>query len=229
VAAGAAKPRLVELAGPAGAGKSTIFEALVASDATIEARPSLRRAENAGVLAAEVVSALGTLVRQRVDLRGTTPEQVRMMAYVQALPKILARARSGEGRTIAFDQGPLYYLTRRNLTNERLAGWRTRVVRTWAPLLDVVVWLDAPDAILVERINSREKWHRVKGGPERVALEVLTESRAAYERALRELAGEPHGPAILRFDTSRDSAERIAADVLAALDTRVRPAPQPAA
>jgi shikimate kinase len=221
-----AKPRLVELAGPAGAGKSTVFRALLARDETIEGRPSLRKREYAGVLASEIVAVLRTLLRQRAYLGRITPEQVRMMAYLQALPRVLERVDSGDGRTIALDQGPIYFLTRGSLTNERLATWRKRVGQTWAPLLDVVVWLDAPDALLVERINSRDKRHRLKGSPERTALEVLAKSRAVYERALRELEVPRRGPVVLRFDTSLRSADEIADEVLAALHERATPIAQ---
>jgi shikimate kinase len=225
VARSSAKPRLVELAGPPGAGKSTVFRSLLARDDTIEGRPGLRRREHAGVLAKEVVAVLGTLARERYRRR-VTPEQVRMMAYLQALPRVLESSHSPDRRTIAFDQGPAYYLTRPSLADERLARWRSRVVHTWAPLLDIVVWLDAPDALLVERINSREKWHRLKGGPEPNALEVLTESRAAYDQVLREFELPRRGPAILRFDTSRRSADEIADEVLVALRDHVAPMAQ---
>jgi shikimate kinase len=225
VAPSFAKPHLVELAGPPGAGKSTVFRSLLARDQTIEGRPGLRTREYAGAFTREVLAVLGTLARERYRSR-VTLEQVRMMAYLQALPRILERAPSPDRRIIAFDQGPVYYLTRPTLTNERLARWRRRVLHTWAPLLDVVVWLDAPDAVLVERINSRDKWHRLKGGPEGRALEVLTESRAAYETVLRELEMRRHGPAILRFDTSRRSADAIAHEVLAALHGKITPMAQ---
>jgi shikimate kinase len=229
VSSSAAKPRLVELAGPAGAGKSTVFRALVARDATIEGRPSLRKREYAGVLASEMLGVARTLLRDRAYLPRVTPQQIHMMAYLQALPRVLDRAGSAASRTLALDQGPIYLLTRRSLTSERLAAWRRRVVQTWAPLLDVVVWLDAPDEVLVERINSREKRHRLQGSPEATALEALAESRAVYERASHEL--EQTGltrPIVLRFDTSVRSAEEIADEVLAALDERETPIAQSA-
>ncbi len=219
----AAKPRLVELAGPAGAGKSTVFRTLVGRDATIEGRPSLRKREYAGVLASEVLAVARTLLRDRAYLPRVTPEQIQMMAYLQALPRVLDRAGSATSRTLALDQGPIYLLTRRSLTNERLAAWRRRVVEAWAPLLDVVVWLDAPDAVLVERINARDKRHRLQGSPEETALRALRESRAVYERVMDELeTGRPRW-VVLRFDTSVRSAEEIADEVLAALDERETP------
>jgi AAA domain len=215
--AGAPRTRTVELVGPAGAGKSTVFEELLAREDTIEGRPSLRRAEYAGTLAADLVSVLGTILRERAFRPRPTAEQIRMMAYLQALPRILARSPSGDGKTIVFDQGPVYFLTRASLRNERLSTWRRRVLAGWAPLLDVVAWLDAPDALLKQRIDSRSKWHALKGAPSRTAGEVLTTSRAVYQEALVELGRCNPRPVVLRFDTSRQSAGEIAGEILAAL------------
>ena len=219
----AARPRIVELAGPAGAGKSTVFRALVARDATIEGRPSLRKREYAGVLASEVLAVARTLVRDRAYLPRVTPEQVRMMAYLQALPRVLERSDPPTSRTMVLDQGPIYLLTRRSLTNERLGAWRRRVVQTWAPLLDVVVWLDAPDALLVERINTRDKRHRLQGSAEGTALEALAHIRAVYERVLGEFETGRPSWVVLRFDASVRSADEIAEEVLTALDERGTP------
>ena len=216
-------PRLVELAGPPGAGKTTVFRALLARDGMVEDRPSLRKAEHAPVLARESLAVLRTLLRDRAYPPGGAWEQLRIMAYLQALPRVLERAEAADGKVIVLDQGPAYFLTRPRFRDERLAAWRRRVVETWAPLLDLVVWLDAPDAILVERINSRDKWHRLKGGPAHAALDVLSDSRTMYDRALAELETPPRAPAVLRFDTGRRSADEIADEVLAALRGRAAP------
>jgi shikimate kinase len=207
------RPPLVELVGPAGAGKSTVLEALLTRNETIVGPPRLRKTEY--LLARNLAAVIGTLLRHRIFRPRVSIEQVRMMVYLQVLPRILDRAGSAEA--IVFDQGPVFFLTRPSLMDERLATWRERVLDAWAPLLDVVVWLDAPDRLLIERINSRAKWHRLKGRQDQTALGVLLESRAVYHSALSGLEARGRGPTILRFDTSRVSAQDIAEDVLTVL------------
>jgi hypothetical protein len=227
-------PRLVELVGPAGAGKSTAFRTLLARDMAIVGRPTLRHREYAGIVTTSLLATLATLARSRAIDKVDRREQVRMMIYLQAMPTILAGS-VGDG-AIVFDQGPLFFLTRPSLMDERLATWRSRILDTWARLLDVVVLLDAPDGLLSERINTREESHALKGADGRSALEVLRASRQVYECAIDELSARSGGPLILRFDTSTRSADEIADAVLATIESgarsgpnaRVEPAPRSA-
>jgi hypothetical protein len=101
--------------------------------------------------------------------------------------------------------------------------------RHWAQLLDIVVFL-APD-LLRERINTREKWHVLKGADGRSSLEVLRASRQVYEDTLQAISAQPGGPAILRFDTSARSADEIADAILTAMKgdaAGASPRPEPA-
>jgi hypothetical protein len=116
-----------------------------------------------------------------------------------------------------FDQGPLYLLSEAQLLEERLRDWRRENLDTWAEILDAVVWLDAPDAVLVDRIDGRGKWHRVKGQPAEIAIDVLGEARAVYEGIISRLEGHDNGPTVLRFDTSRIAPEDVADVVINAV------------
>jgi len=208
-------PRIVELVGPPGAGKSTVFSAIEERDSTIARPPLLRKTES--LFFAQLGKVLATLLRNRVMPRSLGP--VREMLYVQALPEIIGRARPASA--VVFDQGPLFSLTRPSLTDERLSAWHATWFDAWAPLLDLVVWLDAPDPVLIERINSRQKWHRLKEGDATAARARLVEDRAVYERALTALESREHRPAILRFDTARTLPAEVADEIVAAL----RPSP----
>jgi cytidylate kinase len=87
-------------------------------------------------------------------------------------------------------------------------------------LLDAVVWLEAPDEVLLDRINAREKHHRMKGGVDSMAREALARSRATYELALRRLEASDRSPTILRFDTSRQATDEIVEAILGVIRTR---------
>jgi hypothetical protein len=205
--------------GPAGAGKSTVFESLLARDPTILKRPTIRNRRYAAIVAENLVRVVATLIRHGVIKPEDGTEQVRIMMYLQALPRVLPGLGSAGNTAIVFDQGPLFLLTRHNFMDGRLATWWNRMLDTWAPLLDLVVLLDAPDSLLQERINTREKWHALKGADGRSALDVLHASRQVYARTLEAVAARPGGPAVLRFDTSAYSAGEIADAVLSAINS----------
>lgn len=208
--------RLVELVGPPGAGKSTVFQALLGRAENVQVPPGLLTREYAPLLAANVAATLGMLVR-RGAIGCLTPAHLRVMAYLRALPALLERRSPGNGSVLVFDQGPLYLLGRPRVMDARLAPWRQEMFESWASLLDVVVWLDAPDEVLVERIDGRSKWHRLKGQTADAATDVLAESRTVYESMISRLEGRGDRPAILRFDTSGTSSDEIADALLNAV------------
>ena len=211
-------PTIVELVGPPGVGKSTIVESLLSRDRRFEPRPIPAQRSYLGRLGWNVLVVLGMALRHRMmsRLHGQT---VRSLAYLRALPQMLAK-RPGD-RVVVFDQGPIFLLTRPETFDERVSAWRAGALETWNALLDVVVLLDAPDEILIDRVNARSKEHRIKDAAADAAGEFLAQSRAVYYDAMDAFEGEVRGPTILRLDTSRLSAAEAADEIVAAVE-RVR-------
>lgn len=214
------RPFLIELMGLPGTGKSSLLEALCNRNNRIASRPILSRGAHATVLAGELVKVLAMLVRRRALGRQWSPERLVMTAYLRALPRVLEGPRAPDRDAVVFDQGPIFSLTRPVLLDERLRDWWDSTFAAWRSLLDAVVWLEAPDAILLERINARPKPHRFKGGADGAALDMLAQNRAAYDFALSRLEAPGRSPAILRFDTSRQPAEEIAEAILTVIPAR---------
>ena len=214
------RPFLIELAGLPGTGKSSVFDALRSRNGRIARRPILSRGPHATVLAGELVRVVAMLARRRALGRQWNMERLVMAAYLRALPRVLEGPRAPDRDAIVFDQGPIFSLTRPVLLDERLRDWWDSTFDAWRSLLDAVVWLEAPDAVLLERINERPKPHRLKGGADGAALETLAQNRAAYDFALSRLESPGRSPAILRFDTSRQSAEEIVEAILTVIPAR---------
>ena len=82
--------------------------------------------------------------------------------------QVLKRRLSGNDSITVLDQGPIYRLVFMRefgpeFTNSNVyTRWRNSMLNQWAATLHIVIWLDAPDAVLFQRINSRTEEHRVK-------------------------------------------------------------------
>jgi broad-specificity NMP kinase len=202
-------PLIVELLGLPGSGKSTV------SDRARELEPGIAPTPELGwaVLARNVIRVVATLARRRALGRDWTRNLIVMTAYAQALPEALRHRPPAA--TIVFDQGPLFTLTRPALLDPRLAAWRESLLAEWARLMDLVVFLDAPDEVLAARINSRPTAHRFKG---REALEVgpaLGDARRDFENAMDSLLAVRGGPAVVRVDTGDATPPEVADEVIA--------------
>src|SRR4051794_13870597 len=120
---------MVELVGPPGAGKTTIFKALRSRDQGIATMPSLRRKPYRGVLARHLASTLATIARHRALGRRWSRESLMNMTYVRGLPPVLGEPDWSQ-EVVVFDQGPIFTLSRPFARDDRLALWRGSSVAT---------------------------------------------------------------------------------------------------
>ena len=88
-------------------------------------------------------------------------------------------------------------------------------MQSWAQTLDLVICLDAPDAMLAARIRTRAKTHGVKNGTDQEIYEFLARYRRSYNHVISALTAD-RGPEVLRFVADEEPVERIASEILAA-------------
>jgi broad-specificity NMP kinase len=212
-------PLLVELAGPAGVGKSTLSR-------TLTERYAGRKGTIWGL---PVLPLLGNGVRLLPTLGGfwlssgsLLWDESRHMVRLRTLHQAWRRGRPPETRVVIFDEGPIFALawlrgfgheTMRSATSD---DWWRATLREWATLVDAIVVLEAPDSLLAERIRTRPEWHEVKQASDPEFAAWMARFRSALNWVLAELtvAG---GPEVLRFAIDHDSPERIARRIMGAL------------
>jgi hypothetical protein len=210
-------PLLIEIMGPAAAGKTTLLRELCSMDETIRGglnlekaryvRPSLRRL---GVFLP--VWALHHRRDRWLDRR-----EMRSIARLETWSRALERTTTAEDSVAVFDHGPLYRLARLrefgpSLTeSEPFARWWRGSLTWWLEALDIVVMLEAPDDVLLERVDERGHWFLSGDHAEGEKDEFLARYRRAFDEIL-EGAGDT--PTILRFRSDEASVKTIAAEVL---------------
>lgn len=220
-----ARARAIELVGPAGSGKTTLVRALEAAHADVRSGAACGRLDHLRLGARHAARLLPAWLRSRD--RWLDEKELRSMNYVVGWADALERAPRA-GLTV-FDHGPIFRLARLRAFGPRLtespafARWAEAALRRWAGLLDAVVWLDAPDAVLAARIDGRDEQHRMKGGAAEATGRFLAHYRDTYEALLAELRAAG-GPAPLAVDTSREAPEAIAERLVAALGLAKEPA-----
>jgi shikimate kinase len=213
----------VELAGPAGAGKTTLAATLVAQGSGTLLGVDVRRLRTCLGL----VRVAPVLLWGRVATRGRqwTKDELRSIAYLSAWRAPVAHG-PGHG-LVLLDHGPVFRLAMLAAVGPPMARgpvflrWWRRTAVEWGRLLDGVVFLDAADAVLGERIDSRHRYHRVQSARRDEVETFLARYRESYARVLDLVAGT--GTLVLRVDTSASTPEEIARVVTARLgrtDTR---------
>ena len=216
-----AEHRWVEIVGVAGAGKSTLTRTLC------ERGPGWRIAEDLHTRARSqwpyVLHAAPRVMALLARGGGARPwlswDELKFLVYVVEWDRFLDdRPEYRRGVTI-LDQGPIFALARLEwaakpvISSPAYRRWRADMLRRWSAALDVVVWLDAPDAILLERIDAREQSHAAKGRPADEALAFIAAYRRAYDSLLVDVE-RLGGARVLRFDTAQRSTGDIASALI---------------
>lgn len=202
-----------EIIGPAGSGKSTLTS-LLRHDLTIKAGLSIWRLP-LSLLATSALLSIKDVVRLIVRGRFGL-EDLRLVIQINALRRLLHR-ESGKGyRALMMDEGGVFGLAKLHAfggTSDSV-NWMSGLLNRMAPTLDTVIWLDASDAVLAQRIREREKPHRTKNLPDAEIVDHLSRYRAAFERVIAEL-NQRNALKVIRFRTDREPLEAIAKQILA--------------
>ena len=215
---------VVEIVGSAGAGKTTLLQVLGRHNRKFCAVFDFRRIRYYPFFAGSALLLLPTLVRLWRLRKRLAWREIRMMIHLRAMPHILEDDRTSHEAIAIVDQGPIYMLSRLHesgfgdFKDPTLDRWWSSVLDRWAAILDLVIWLDASDVVLVERIHARAKLHSIKGKSQQQAYDFLARFRRSYEQIISGLTARG-GPRIVAFQTDQQPLQQILQEVLAAFDS----------
>lgn len=213
----AQRPLIVELVGPAGAGKSAVADRLVAAGRVVRASVwNLPRA----LILESLVRSLPLFVRLCVATRTLPAAEMKQITRLAALG-LLVRRRARRARLVVLDEGPVFALSwlrvfgHARLQNGPLEAWWERTLAVWASALDCLVLLEAPEAVLLSRLRAREKPNDVfRDMDDAEVLGLVARYRAAFDLVIGALT-DRGGPRLLELGTAEASLYRLGEAVLA--------------
>lgn len=191
----AGPPILVEFIGLAGAGKTTLSQALSQCGQGIRVAPdlALRNREHIPIVTGHIPHLAPFFLHRCRSSRWFTWDELKALLYLETWPQLLTRQAKQRDTAILLDHGPIFKLATLDAFGpDRLRGhvfepWWASVFERCVSTMDIVVWLHAPENILIERINARRQRHAVKGKTEIEAQQFLRRYQESYERILTKL------------------------------------------
>lgn len=217
-----ARAVVVELVGPAGAGKTTLAQGVSAADSTVRSGLSLWGLPRRRLMQS-AIALLPTILGAGINRSPLSAGEIAQMVRLGALRRVV-EAEAVRHRVIILDEGPVFALSWLEVFFSRNgdhvpASWRRRVIAEWATLLDVVVFIDASDITLANRIREREKPHMVKHLPDAEIFGFAAGFRRAFERAIGELSQAGH-VVVDTLSTESDPVDENTARLMARLTKR---------
>ena len=213
---------VVELVGPAGAGKTTLAQGVSAVDPSVRAGLSLWGLPRPKLFEA-TLPLLPTFVMSAIrPSRRLQWGEMAQMIRLGALRSVV-RDEARKHRVILLDEGPVFALSWLDVffarNGDRAVSWRRRIVQDWASLLDVVVFIDAADSTLAQRIRTREKDHMVKDASNEEIYGFAAGFRKAFDRVIAEIAKAGH-LVVDALRTDRGAQDETAQQLMQALSKR---------
>ncbi len=229
----AATATLVEVVGPPGAGKSSVVAAISDREARVRVQGAYRRLRHLPAYGLALAATSPVLVRSAGSRGVRRLRPANRVVRVQASARVLtAGPPAAIGAVVVVDQGPIYGLARLDADGVAWSGplgrWRDRMLEHWSTRLDLVVVLDAPTDVLVERIRTRAKAHAAKDGSAEEIGALVEHYRSAFEELIANLV-ERGSTTVCRIDTRSMPVEAAAATTMGAVtsvEARRRPAPR---
>ena len=215
---------VVELVGPAASGKSSLIGSLTQSNEgfTVGAAPRRRRIWDVVNFVGNAVLMLPIFLGQYRNDRWFTWEEIKDLVFLKGWHHAF-RHQAAHGSITLVENSPIFKLTRlhafgpENMLGQSFDGWWASMFKQWGNTVDTIIWLDAPDDILIARVHARGRWHRIMGMSGKEANEFLARYRQSYEKILPEFTVK-YGTRLIRLDTQQQSLSQMRDKVLAAHD-----------
>ena len=218
--------RVVEIIGPAGVGKTTLCQFLICHTESVrfDNFPDVRKIADAPFFVLNGLQIIPSLFRiYQPNSRQLTRREFAWISILNGW-SIPLRKKLNEGNKITvLDQGPIYLLAEMRLfgpeylMQKTAEGFWQDLYDRWRATLDMVIWLDAANDVLLDRIRSRQQEHIMKTRPAKEIYAFLDRYRTEYEFILSNLMAKKSSIKVFKFDTEQLEPQDIEKQFLSEL------------
>jgi thymidylate kinase len=205
------RARVVEIIGPAGSGKTSVARKLSAISNSLVTSISWH----------DHVSSLFKVIFRRIIqifawIAGRVPvATIKEIIGLETELDIMEKHKKRHVlpcRNLVLEIGPIFKVAKMLMEAEvKDPEMIERMCRKIAGIIDVLVWIDAPNDILQRRINSREKQHIMKHQAGDSLREFLEGYRKAFSGVISESGGDFP---VARFDSSKMTVDELSAAIM---------------
>lgn len=206
-------PHIIELVGVAGSGKTTLTRGLKQFSPRVVHmdEPFFRDVREFPFFFFSTLMMLPVFVGMflRKNGRWLRKREMAWMVILDGWPRRLKRMAFVKGRVQVMDQGPLSLMAELHIFGPDWlhgpvgAHWWKKIHKEWAETLDMLIWLDAPDDVLIQRVRTRSNWHLIKEQNDVQAQNLNLQFRQEYHRLISDMLEHPHGPRVVCFNTEK--------------------------
>jgi shikimate kinase len=217
------RPRLIEMVGIGGAGKSTLFRALHQQNPKIQKLAPPRKVRYLPTILRLGFRWLPVYLSKYRATRWFTWDEMRNICYLDAQLAHVREHNDSQGVIAVLDPGSIYWLSALRefgpefTTDPLFCKWWDERLAVWAAALDVIVWIEAPTELLLERVLARDEDHEARGQSREVALAHFERYQSEYSKMVPGVVGR--GPArLFHFRSDQVSAEKMLEEIRAMVD-----------
>jgi thymidylate kinase len=206
-------PRIIEIVGLAGTGKSTLVRALQKRNEQIKIFP-LPKTWFYGSLTKRAPLWLPIWFQSRGSARGFTREELISLGCIDTWLPFIQRKISTNQDIAIMEPGSVYWLTKlqgfgwKSTGQSRYQCWLQNKFEQWSAAVDVMIWLDAPEELCLKRVLGREQWHDAKAMDSEDILERFRGLRKSYEQIILKMVSK-RPRKVFHFLTDQISTEEI--------------------
>jgi hypothetical protein len=187
------RPKMIEMVGVAGSGKSTLLMALGHRKGRIETLPPPCKIRYLPALVRVLLIWLPIYLAKYRHARWFTHNEIRIIGYLQTWLSYIRPRIIAKDLIVALDPGSVYWLSSLKefgppFTRDRVfQRWWEERLDQWCSALDMIVWLEAPHELLLQRVMSRDEWHEAKSRSSAASLEEFGRLSVSYGRVIAEM------------------------------------------